>query len=43
MHVVNKNVNMHLLHREKYRVIYNTFKCATSNTTHLSVPFLYAI
>ena len=30
-------------HREKWCAIFNMFLCATFNTTHLSVPFLYAI
>ena len=31
------------IHREKWCAIFNMFLCATFNTTHLSVPFLYAI
>ena len=31
------------VHREKWCAIFNMFLCATFNTTHLSVLFLYAI
>ena len=33
---------MRTVHREKWCAIFNMFLCATFNTTHLSVPFLYA-